>query len=149
MCFYLNKSLISWTSQKQRVVALSSCEAEYMAATTAACQSLWLRGLLEEISGQRIGLVVFHVVNKLAIELMKNPVNHGRRKHIDVRFHFIHECIERGKSIVKFVATQEQWADILTKALGRVKFEEMRKTIGVEDLSEVSSFSERIDWKHA
>ncbi|XP_074346212.1 uncharacterized protein LOC141684982 [Apium graveolens] len=73
--------------------------------------------------------------NRSAIELMKNPVLHGRSKHIDVRFHFICECIERGELIVKHVATQEQRADILTKALGRVKFEEMRKAIGVKDLT--------------
>lgn len=58
MCFYLNGNLVSWASQKQRVIALSSCEAEYMAATIAACQSIWLRGLLSEIVGQQIGAVV-------------------------------------------------------------------------------------------
>lgn len=135
MCFYLNKSLVSWTSQKQRVVALSSCEAEYMAATTAACQSIWLQGLLEEITGKEIGPVTLHVDNKSAIELMKNPVQHGRSKHIDVRFHFIRECIEQGKLVVVFVATHEQRADILTKALGRVKFEEMREVIGVRNIA--------------
>ncbi|XP_074323266.1 secreted RxLR effector protein 161-like [Apium graveolens] len=108
MCFYLNKSLISWTSQTQRVVALSSCEAEYMAATLAACQSIWLCGLLEEISGQKIGPVILHVDNKSIIELMKNPVLHGRSKHIDVRFHFNYECIESGKLIVKHVVTLKQ-----------------------------------------
>ena len=136
MCFYLNGSLISWASQKQRVIALSSCEAEYMAATTAACQSIWLRGLLGEISGQQVGAVVLCIDNKSAIELMKNPVLHGRSKHIDVRFHFIRECIERGELVIKYVGTQEQRADILTKALGRVKFEEMKALIGVENLAE-------------
>lgn len=69
--------------------------------------------------------------NKSAMELMKNPVQHGRSKHIDVRFHFIRECIERGKLVVEYVAAYKQRADILTKALGRVKFEEMRTEIGV------------------
>lgn len=135
MCFYLNESLVSWASQKQRVIALSSCEAEYMAATTAACQSIWLRGLLREISGQQVGAVVLCIDNKSAIELMKNHVLHGRSKHIDVRFHFIRECIERGELVIKYVGTQAQRADILTKALGRVKFEEMKTLIGVEDLA--------------
>lgn len=94
-----------------------------------------MRGLLEKISGQKIGPVILHVDNKSAIELMKNPVLHGRSKHIDVRFHFIRECIESGKLIVKHVVTLEQRADILTKALGRVKFEEMRAVIGVKDLT--------------
>lgn len=66
---------------------------------------------------------------------MKNPVLHGKSKHIDVRFHFIRECIERGEVVVKHVSTQEQQADILTKALGQVKFEEMRTVIGVENLA--------------
>lgn len=110
-------------SQKQKVVALSSCEAEYMAATTAACQSIWLRGLLKEITRQLVGPMVLYIDNRSAIELMKNPVLDGRNKHIDVRFHFIRECIERGELVVKHVSTQEQRADILTKAFGPVKFE--------------------------
>ena len=135
MCFYINGNLISWASQKQRVVALSSCEAEYMAATTAACQSIWLRGLLTELSGQNIGAVTLCVGNRSAIELMKNPVLHGRSKHIDVRFHFIRECIERGELVIKYVVSQEQRADILTKALGGVKFEAMKKLIGVQNVT--------------
>ncbi|KAL8089642.1 hypothetical protein AgCh_039213 [Apium graveolens] len=135
MCFYLNGGLISWASQKQRVIALSSCEAEYMAATYAACQSIWLRGLLQEITGQSTRPVILHVDNKSAIELMKNPVLHGRSKHIDVRFHFIRECIERGELEVEFVSTDKQRADILTKALGKIKFEGLRKLVGVVDLA--------------
>lgn len=107
MCFYLDGNLISRASQKQRVIPLSSCEEEYMAATTAACQSIWLRGLLGEISGQQVGAVVLCFDNKSAIELIKNPVLHGRSKHIDVRFHFIRECIERGELVIKYVGTQE------------------------------------------
>lgn len=110
-----------------------------MAATHAACQSIWLQGLLGEILGHQVGPVVLHVDNKSAMELMKNPVQHGRSKHIDVRFHFIRECIDRGKLVIKYVATHEQRADILTKALGRVKFEEMRSMIGVEDVTEVAA----------
>lgn len=69
--------------------------------------------------------------NRYVIELMKDPVLHGRSKHIDVRFHFIKECIERGELIVKYVGTQVQRANILTKALRRVKFEAMTRLIGV------------------
>lgn len=136
MCFDLNGNLISWRSQKQRVIALSSCEAEYMAATLAACQSIWLRGLLREVSRQQVGSVILYIDNKSAIELMKNPVLHGRSKHIDARFHFIfRECIERVELVVQYVGTQEQKGDILTKALGRVKFEIMREQIGVCDIA--------------
>ncbi|XP_074327032.1 secreted RxLR effector protein 161-like [Apium graveolens] len=94
--FYLNKNLITWVSQKQRCIALSSCEAEFMAATTAACQGIWLRNLLNQVTEEDIGPMVIFIDNKSAIDLAKNPVFHGRSKHIDIRYHFIRECVERG-----------------------------------------------------
>ncbi|XP_074328213.1 secreted RxLR effector protein 161-like [Apium graveolens] len=89
MAFYLNESLITWVSQKQRCVVLSSCEAEFMAATAAACQGIWLRNLLTEISDIQHGPVVIYIDNKSAIDLATNPIFHGRSKHIDIRYHFI------------------------------------------------------------
>jgi hypothetical protein len=133
--FYLGKSPITWCSQKQNTVALSSCEAEFMAATSAACQGIWLRGLLSEITGMEERVVVLFVDKKSAIALMKNPVFHGRSKHINTRYHFIRECVERGQVQVEFVRGDLQRADILTKALARIKFKEMQELLGVEDLS--------------
>ena len=115
-------------------MALSSCEAEFMAATSAACQGIWLRGLLSEITGMEEKVVVLFVDNKSAIALMKNPVFHGRSKHINTRYHFIRECVERGQVQVEFVRGDLQRADILTKALARIKFKEMQELLGVEDL---------------
>nr|GEU68731.1 putative reverse transcriptase domain-containing protein [Tanacetum cinerariifolium] len=89
MAFYLNGNLITWASQKQRCVALSSCEAEFMAATMEACQGIWLRRLLSEITGQNISPATLLVDNRSSLDLMKNPVFHRRSKHIDIRFHFI------------------------------------------------------------
>ena len=74
-----------------------------MAATAAACHALWLRSLLAEIIGAEPKLVKMFVDNKSAIALMKNPMFHGHRKHIDTRFHFIWECVEEGKIIVEFI----------------------------------------------
>lgn len=138
MVFYLNESLVTWVSQKQRCVALSSCEAEFMAATAAACQAVWLRKLLNQITGQYIEPVVIYIDNKSAIDLAKNLMFHGRSKHIDIRYHFIRECIERGEIIVRHVSTDKQKADILTKALTTVKFERMRRLLGVKELSKQS-----------
>lgn len=132
MMFYMNGNLVSWSSQKQRCVALSSCEVEFMAATMTACQGIWLRRLLSEITGQKVPPVEMYVDNKSALELMKNPVFHGRSKHIDIRFHFIRECVEEGKITVTHVGSKEQKADILTKPLGRIKHEEMKSLIGVK-----------------
>ena len=134
IAFYLNESLVTWVSQKQRCVALSSCEAEFMAATAATCQAIWLRNLLGQVTGKCIGPVIIYIDNKSAIDLARNPVFHGRSKHIDIRYHFIRECIERGEIVVKHVSTDLQRADSLTKALATVKFERMRALLGVKDL---------------
>lgn len=134
MAFYLNESLITWVSQKQRCVALNSCEAEFMAATAAACQGVWLRNLLGEITDAKHGPVVIYIDNKSAIDLAKNPVFHGRSKHIDIRYHFIRECVNRGEIVIKHIPTEEQRADALTKALATVKFERMVALMGVKKL---------------
>lgn len=134
MVFYLNESVVTWVSQKQRCVALSSCEAEFMAATAAACQGIWLRNVMNQITGKDIGPVTICIDNRSAMDLAKNPVFHGRSKHIDVRYHFIRECVERGEIILKHVSSEEQRADVLTKALSTVKFEKMRKLLGVRNL---------------
>lgn len=134
LLFYLNESLITWVSQKQRCVALSSCEAEFMAATTAACQGIWLRKLLSYITYVGIGPVVIYVDNRSAIDLAKNPVFHGHNKHIDLRFHYIRECVERGDIIIKHVCSEKQHADVLTKPMTTVKFEQMRQLLGVKNL---------------
>lgn len=73
MVYYLNESEITWVSQNQRCVALSSCEAEFMAATAAACQGVWLRNLLGQITSEKIGPVILCIDNKSAIDLAKNP----------------------------------------------------------------------------
>lgn len=134
MAFYMNGNLVSWSSQKQRCVALSSCEAEFMAATMTACQGIWLRRLLSDITGQKIPPVAIHVDNRSALDLMKNPVFHGRSKHIDIRFHFIRECVENGEITVTHVDGKEQKADMLTKPLARVKHEEMCKLVGIKKI---------------
>ena len=136
MAFYLNDSLITWNSHKEKTVALSSCESEFMAATAAARQGLWLRSLLVEITDKPPQSVKMFVDNNSAIALMKNPVFHGRSKHIDVKYHFIRECVERGQFQVKRVCTEGQRADALTKALPAVKLGIMRHLLGVRDLSE-------------
>lgn len=74
--------------------------------------------------------------NRSAIDLAKNPMFHGRSKHIDVRFHFIRECVERGEVVLKHVSSADQRADIMTKALAKLKFEKMRNLLGVKKLVE-------------
>ncbi|GKC03753.1 ribonuclease H-like domain, reverse transcriptase, RNA-dependent DNA polymerase [Tanacetum coccineum] len=133
--FYYGESPISWSTQKQATVALSSCESEFIAATAAATQALWLKRLLSKLTHTQEEKITIQVDNKSAIALMKNPVFHGRSKHIDTKYHFIRECVEREDIQVEFVSGEYQKADILTKALPKIKFLTMRQLIGLKDLS--------------
>nr|GEW15909.1 zinc finger, CCHC-type [Tanacetum cinerariifolium] len=103
-------------------------------ATGAACQALWLKWLLSELTGWEEERITLKVDNISAIALVKNPVFHGRSKHIDIRYHFIRECIENGHITMEHISGELQRADILTKALPRLKFVTMRKMLGVQDL---------------
>jgi len=129
--FFFGPCAVIWQSQKQKVVALSSCEAEYIAGTTAACQGTWLAQLLSELKSEQLKKFTLKMDSQSAIALSKNPVFHERSKHIDVRYHFIRNCIGDGKMDVEHVRTEEQLADILTKPLGRDKFCELRIQLGV------------------
>jgi hypothetical protein len=132
--YFLGGSPIAWQSQKQRVVALSSCEAEYIAGAAAACQGVWLRRLLQDVVGAGVPAPQLKMDNQSAIALSKNPVLHDRSKHIDTKFHFLRECVDGGEVRLAFVSTQGQLADIMTKALGKAKFQELRELIGVSKL---------------
>ncbi|XP_062191255.1 secreted RxLR effector protein 161-like [Phragmites australis] len=103
LIFFLGGSPISWQSTKQNVVALSSCEAEYIAAATAACQAVWLACLLAKIMDSVVSKPVLRVDNKFTISLIKNPMHHDRSKHIDTCFHLIREYANTGQVEVKFI----------------------------------------------
>lgn len=130
--YFLGRSPITWVSQKQRVVALSSCEAEYIAGTAGACQGVWLGRVLNNLRGDNQIKALLMIDNKSAIALAKNPVFHDRSKHIDTRYHFIRECVMNGDIKVEHVSTEIQLADLLTKPLGRQRFVELREMIGMK-----------------
>ncbi|GJT82518.1 ribonuclease H-like domain, reverse transcriptase, RNA-dependent DNA polymerase [Tanacetum coccineum] len=132
--FYYGESPISWSTQKQATVALSSCESEFIAATAAATQALWLKRLLSKLTHSQEEKVIIQVDNKSAIALMKNPVFHGRSKHIDTKYHFIRECVKKEDIQVESVSGEYQKEDILTKALPKMKFLTMRQLIGLKNL---------------
>jgi hypothetical protein len=134
LIFFMAGGPVAWQSSKQKVVALSSCEAEYIAAAGAACEGVWLARLLAELIGGAVRAPKLMVDNKSAIALMKNPVHHNRSKHIDVKYHFIRECWDRRLIDIEFVGTEHQLGDILTKALGRSRFQELRGEIGMKKL---------------
>ena len=97
--------MVSWCSKKQNLVALGSVEAKYMAANTATCEDIWLQKLLVSLFRQRMEATSVHCDNQSSINLSKNPVFHDRSKHIDIRYHFIKDCVQRGAVQLQYVPT--------------------------------------------
>jgi hypothetical protein len=120
--YFLGKNLVTWASQKQKIVALSSCEAEYVAGAAAACQGIWLSRLMGDLMGTKEAPVKLLKDNMSAIALSKNPVHHDRSKHIDTKYHFLRECIEEGKVEVEHVGTANQLATSSQSRLGESGF---------------------------
>lgn len=134
--FLLGGTPITWNSRKQPTVALSSTEAEYMAVTEGTKEAIWIRRLLGELKilDPHIPTTI-HGDNQGSLNLARNPVYHGRTKHVEVRHHFIREKVASGEICLQFVPTEDQIADIFTKALGRVAFERLRSRLGLIDIS--------------
>ncbi|GAU51473.1 hypothetical protein TSUD_95880 [Trifolium subterraneum] len=127
--FMLGGALICWSSKKQEIVALSSCEAEYVAASYAACQTFWIEMLLEELMINNAVKVKLLVDNKSAIDLANHPISHGRSKHIERRYHFLRDQVNREKLELEYCKSEIQLADILTKPLKKARIDELKKLI--------------------
>ncbi|KAK9120307.1 hypothetical protein Syun_017924 [Stephania yunnanensis] len=130
-CFDTGSAVISWCSKKQNVVSLSSTEAEYVAATMAAQECIWLRSLIGDILCKVEYAVLIKCDNESTVKLASNPIFHARTKHIEVRHHFIREKVLSQEIELQGISTNNQVADIFTKALGKAKFEEFRAALGV------------------
>ena len=136
--FMLGNAPISWCSKKQDVVALSSCEAEYISAAFGASQALWLGMLLEELNIKCSNVMKLRIDNKSAIDLAKHPIAHGRNKHIEVKYHFLRDQVNKNKLALEYCRTEEQCADMLTKALKPKRLEEMKNKIGMHKLTNLN-----------
>ena len=125
----VNGDPVSWQSKKQASVSLSTCESELYAECAAAQELRWLAGLMRELGMKLKHTPLLYGDNQSAIAAAKNGVRTERMKHIDIKFHFITDLIERGKLHMDWISTHEQQADILTKALGCQPFAKLRKLL--------------------
>ena len=133
-----NASPVSWVSRKQKTVATSATEAEYMSLSDASKQVCWATTLLKELT-VIIPPVILYGDNMGSIFLAQNPAQERRTKHIDIRYHFIRECVQERKVLeLRHVPTDKQLADVLTKSLGKTKFSGFRDFL-VKDLTRIKS----------
>jgi hypothetical protein len=132
-CYQLNSNgpIISWKSKKQNVVALSSCEAEYMALTAAMQEANFLRQLFADMQDCTRESVTLFADNQGAIALAKNPVHHQRSKHIDIKYHFIRQQVEDGSVDLQYVPSIDNIADLFTKPLSKMKLDSFSIIRGV------------------
>ncbi|KMQ87587.1 retrovirus-related pol polyprotein from transposon tnt 1-94 [Lasius niger] len=117
--FKYSGGAITWASKRQQSVSLSTLESEYIAASEDAKEAVWLNRLFSEIAPLKT-VPVLLVDNAGAIKLAKSPSFHKRSKHIDIRYHFVRERIQKGQIMLEYVPSEEQAADILTKLISRI-----------------------------
>ena len=129
--FKIGGATVSWCSKRQITVARSTTEAEYVALSLASQEAVWIRKLLLEIGFAVDGATTLYEDNNGAIDLSRNPKYHNRTKHIDISYHFTRERVTSGELNIIYCPTENMLADIMTKGLGRPKFEQFRKMLGV------------------
>ena len=115
-CFYVEANLVAWMSKKQNYISLSTAKAEYIAARSYCSQLLWMKKLLSDYGIPQDTMVVY-CDNSSARDISKNPVQHSKTKHIELRYHFIRDLVEKKIVILEYIPTDRQNADIFTKPL--------------------------------
>jgi hypothetical protein len=131
-CQFLGRSLVSWSSKKQNLVALSTAEAEYVAAGACCAQLLWMKQTLSDY-GCEFSKIPLLCDNESAIKLANNPVQHSRTKHIDIRHHFLRDHEAKGDIALRHVSTERQLAYILTKPLDEQRLCALRNELNILD----------------
>ena len=130
-CLLLQGGAVSWQSKLQKCVALSTTEAEYIAVTEAGKEMLWMKRFLQELDLKQDEYVV-HCDSQSAMDLSKNATYHSRTKHIDVRYHWIREVMEKQEMKLKKIHTENNPSDVMTKGVPREKLELCRELAGMD-----------------
>uniref|UniRef100_A0A2N9EG31 Integrase catalytic domain-containing protein n=1 Tax=Fagus sylvatica TaxID=28930 RepID=A0A2N9EG31_FAGSY len=131
---FVGGNLVTWRSKKLEVVARSSAEAEYKGMAKAICEMLWIRNLMQDLHIKQVSPMKLYCDNKAACDIAHNPVQHDRTKHVEVDRHFIKEKLEEKLIEVPHVRSQDQLADVLTKAVSNQAFNGCLDKLGMSDI---------------
>jgi len=132
--FEIASGSVSWSAKKQLIIALSTVEAEYMVATNAMKEAIWLQVLLEDLGYPQTNATIIHADNQDCITLTCNPVTHTHAKHIDIRHHFIRERVKNKEINLQYCSTKDMIADIFTKQLLWEAFKCFRSALGINKI---------------
>lgn len=130
-CFFLNGSVVSWSSKKQSTVSTSTTEAEYIALGHAAREAVWIRRFINELGQETVEEVILHGDNEVNIALTRNAESQHRTKHIDVQHHYIRELVNEKELTIRWVPGSEMLADGMTKELPNEIFRKHRSMLGM------------------
>ena len=134
--FKLSGAAVSWRSKKQSCVALSTAEAEYIALASAAKEAVWMQRLQNDLNEASVKSTLIYEDNQSTIWMTKNSQYHGRTKHIDIKFHYIREQVEKKAIQLEYCESKNMVVDMLTKALLNSQFVKLRKMLGVREIIE-------------
>jgi len=134
-CQFLGENLISWARKRQETIVMSTAEAEYISTASCCTQLLWMKHHLEvyQINANSIPI---YCDNTATICLSKNPILHSRAKHIEIKYHFIRDYVQKGILDIQFIDTKHQWADIFTKLLTVERFDFIKKNLNMHFVSD-------------
>ncbi|TYK00722.1 copia-like protein [Cucumis melo var. makuwa] len=135
-CTFVGGNLVTWKSKKQNVVARSSAEAEYRAMASTASELIWIKHLLHDMQIECSEPIQMFCDNQAARHIASNPVFHERTKHIEVDCHFIRDKVQSKEIEIPFIRSQEQLADIFTKALDKKTSQQILSKLGAHNLFE-------------
>ncbi|GJR36593.1 ribonuclease H-like domain-containing protein [Tanacetum coccineum] len=130
-CVFLGNNLLSWSSKRQVTLSRSSAEAEYRGVANAVAETCWLRNLLRELHTPLSTATLVYCDNVSAVYLSSNPVQHQRTKHIEIDIHFVRDLVAAGHIRVLHVPSRYQYADVFTKGLPKVLFDEFCSSLSV------------------
>ena len=131
-CQFLGNRLVSWQCKKQVSVAISTCEAEYVTTSSCCAHVLWIQHQLRDYGLNFLQTPIF-IDNNSALLVANNPVKFKNTKHIDVLHHFIRDCVEHGLIEMQRIDTEDNLADLFTKAFDRARFSDLVQHIGMRN----------------